>query len=152
MNVCKSSPDQVVGCISEKGEGKFRGTTHGTCKSKLKQLVHDCLVITMMLCEGMFNMDIFLCCFFSIYHFFYVLVQYNFKDNSMKLIYEPKPRLRVIVSLVGEIVYKVACGSNHTGGYHFEIMIIRPCILLFLIIFILYIQWWWIRMALSTRE
>lgn len=27
MNVCKSSPDQVIGCIGEKGEGKFRGTT-----------------------------------------------------------------------------------------------------------------------------
>ena len=27
MNVYKSSPNQVIGCIGEKGEGKFRGTT-----------------------------------------------------------------------------------------------------------------------------
>lgn len=82
----------------------------------------------------------------------HVLVQYNMKESSVKLVYEPQPRPRAIASLAGETIVKVACGSNHTGGCYFEILIIRPYMLLYLIIFYLYIQWLWTRMALSTRE
>jgi hypothetical protein len=75
----------------------------------------------------------------KIYIMLHVLLQYNSKDSSVKLVYEAQPRPRAIASLAGETIVKVACGTNHTGGYYFEILIIRPCILLFLIIFVLYI-------------
>lgn len=88
----------------------------------------------------------------NIYITLYVLVQYNSKDSSVKLVYEAQPRPRAIASLAGETIVKVACGTNHTGDFYFQILIIRPCILLFLIIFVFYMQWRWIRMVLSTRE
>ncbi|KAJ4966608.1 hypothetical protein NE237_018457 [Protea cynaroides] len=40
--------------------------------------------------------------------------EYNSKEGSVKLVYEPQPRPRAIASLVGEIIVKVACGTNHT--------------------------------------
>ncbi|CAI8600083.1 unnamed protein product [Vicia faba] len=40
--------------------------------------------------------------------------EYNSKESSVKLVYEPQPRPRAIASLAGETVVKVACGSNHT--------------------------------------
>jgi hypothetical protein len=75
----------------------------------------------------------------KIYIMLHLLLQYNSKDSSVKLVYEAQPRPRAIASLAGETIVKVACGTNHTGGYYFEILIFRPCILLFLIIFVLYI-------------
>jgi hypothetical protein len=75
----------------------------------------------------------------KIYIMLHVLLQYNSKDSSVKLVYEAQPCPRAIASLAGETIVKVACGTNHTGGYYFEILIIRPCILLFLIIFVFYI-------------
>lgn len=43
-------------------------------------------------------------------------LQYNSKDSSVKLVYEPQPRPRAIATLSGETVVKVACGTNHTGS------------------------------------
>ncbi|KAL1343911.1 uncharacterized protein [Arachis hypogaea] len=40
--------------------------------------------------------------------------EYNSKDSSVKLVYEPQPRPRAIASLSGETIVKVACGTNHT--------------------------------------
>ncbi|XP_057974544.1 uncharacterized protein LOC131162257 [Malania oleifera] len=40
--------------------------------------------------------------------------EYNTKDSSVKLAYEPQPRPRAIASLAGETIVKVACGTNHT--------------------------------------
>ncbi|KAK6938922.1 Regulator of chromosome condensation, RCC1 [Dillenia turbinata] len=40
--------------------------------------------------------------------------EYNTKDSSVKLVYEPQPRPRAIASLAGETIVKVACGTNHT--------------------------------------
>uniref|UniRef100_A0A6N2LC46 Uncharacterized protein n=1 Tax=Salix viminalis TaxID=40686 RepID=A0A6N2LC46_SALVM len=42
--------------------------------------------------------------------------EYNTKDSSVRLAYEPQPRPRAIASLAGETIVKVACGTNHTGG------------------------------------
>jgi len=97
----------------------------------------------------------------NIYIMLHVLAQYNSKDSSVKLVYEAQPRPRAIASLAGETIVKVACGTNHTGDcdsvidfifFDKQILIIRPGILLFHINFVLYMQWRWIRMALSTRE
>lgn len=43
----------------------------------------------------------------------------------MRLAYEAQPRPRAIVSLAGETIVKVACGSNHTGAVivHFLISV-----------------------------
>jgi len=43
-------------------------------------------------------------------------LQYNSKDSSVRLVYEPQPRPRAIAALAGETIVKVACGTNHTGG------------------------------------
>ncbi|TYJ28522.1 hypothetical protein E1A91_A06G005800v1 [Gossypium mustelinum] len=40
--------------------------------------------------------------------------EYNSKDSSVKLVYEPQPRPRAIATLSGETIVKVACGTNHT--------------------------------------
>ncbi|KAK6939373.1 Regulator of chromosome condensation, RCC1 [Dillenia turbinata] len=40
--------------------------------------------------------------------------EYNTKDSSVRLAYEPQPRPRAIASLTGETIVKVACGTNHT--------------------------------------
>ncbi|XP_068332695.1 uncharacterized protein [Pyrus communis] len=40
--------------------------------------------------------------------------EYNTKDSSVKLAYEAQPRPKAIASLAGEIIVKVACGTNHT--------------------------------------
>ncbi|KAJ6736358.1 PROTEIN RCC2 [Salix viminalis] len=40
--------------------------------------------------------------------------EYNTKDSSVRLAYEPQPRPRAITSLAGETIVKVACGTNHT--------------------------------------
>ncbi|XP_014502177.1 protein RCC2 [Vigna radiata var. radiata] len=40
--------------------------------------------------------------------------EYNSKDSSVRLVYEPQPRPRAIAALAGETVVKVACGTNHT--------------------------------------
>ncbi|KAJ6773593.1 PROTEIN RCC2 [Salix purpurea] len=40
--------------------------------------------------------------------------EYNTKDSSVRLAYEPQPRPRAIASLAGETIVKVACGTNHT--------------------------------------
>ncbi|XP_010263933.1 PREDICTED: protein RCC2 homolog isoform X1 [Nelumbo nucifera] len=40
--------------------------------------------------------------------------EYNAKESSVKLAYEPQPRPRAIASLAGETIVKVACGTNHT--------------------------------------
>lgn len=40
--------------------------------------------------------------------------EYNTKDSSVKLAYEPQPRPKAIAVLAGETVVKVACGTNHT--------------------------------------
>uniref|UniRef100_A0A2P2LUK6 Protein RCC2 homolog n=4 Tax=Rhizophora mucronata TaxID=61149 RepID=A0A2P2LUK6_RHIMU len=40
--------------------------------------------------------------------------EYNTKDSSVRLAYEAQPRPRAITSLSGEIIVKVACGTNHT--------------------------------------
>jgi len=45
-----------------------------------------------------------------------IYLQYNSKDSSVRLVYEPQPRPRAIAALAGETVVKVACGTNHTGG------------------------------------
>jgi len=42
-------------------------------------------------------------------------LQYNTKDSSVRLAYEPQPRPKAIASLAGETITKVACGTNHTG-------------------------------------
>jgi hypothetical protein len=44
-----------------------------------------------------------------------MLFQYNAKDSSVKLTYDPQPRPRAIAALSGKTVVKVACGTNHTG-------------------------------------
>ncbi|KAL6651575.1 hypothetical protein ACP70R_010500 [Stipagrostis hirtigluma subsp. patula] len=40
--------------------------------------------------------------------------EYNSKDGSVKLAYDPQPRPRAIAALSGKTVVKVACGTNHT--------------------------------------
>ncbi|KAL2346262.1 hypothetical protein Fmac_000262 [Flemingia macrophylla] len=40
--------------------------------------------------------------------------EYNSKDSSVRLVYEPQPRPRAITALAGETIVKVACGTNHT--------------------------------------
>lgn len=40
--------------------------------------------------------------------------EYNTKESSVKLAYEPQPRPRAIASLSGKTITKVACGTNHT--------------------------------------
>ncbi|KAK9129577.1 hypothetical protein Sjap_010064 [Stephania japonica] len=40
--------------------------------------------------------------------------EYNTKDSSVRLAYEPQPRPKAIASLAGKTIVKVACGANHT--------------------------------------
>uniref|UniRef100_A0A0D9WAS1 Uncharacterized protein n=1 Tax=Leersia perrieri TaxID=77586 RepID=A0A0D9WAS1_9ORYZ len=40
--------------------------------------------------------------------------EYNVKDSSVKLAYDPQPRPRAIASLSGKTIVKAACGTNHT--------------------------------------
>ncbi|KAK8944779.1 Ultraviolet-B receptor UVR8 [Platanthera zijinensis] len=40
--------------------------------------------------------------------------EYNTKDSSVRLAYEPQPRPRSIASLSEKTIIKVACGTNHT--------------------------------------
>ncbi|AQK46955.1 uncharacterized LOC100193728 [Zea mays] len=40
--------------------------------------------------------------------------EYNAKESSVKLTYEPQPRPRAIAAFSGKTVVKVACGTNHT--------------------------------------
>nr|CAB3486058.1 unnamed protein product [Digitaria exilis] len=40
--------------------------------------------------------------------------EYNAKDSSVKLTYDPQPRPRAIAAFSGKTVVKVACGTNHT--------------------------------------
>ncbi|GAB4839442.1 hypothetical protein Ancab_028964 [Ancistrocladus abbreviatus] len=40
--------------------------------------------------------------------------EYNTKDSSVRLVYEPQPRPKAITSLAVETIVKVACGTNHT--------------------------------------
>ncbi|XP_020576302.1 protein RCC2 isoform X2 [Phalaenopsis equestris] len=40
--------------------------------------------------------------------------EYNTKESSVKLAYEPQSRPRAIASLSGKTITKVACGTNHT--------------------------------------
>ncbi|CAM6093379.1 unnamed protein product [Calypogeia fissa] len=40
--------------------------------------------------------------------------EYNSKEGSVKLVYEPQPRPRHIAKLAKSTVTKVACGNNHT--------------------------------------
>lgn len=47
-----------------------------------------------------------------------MLFQYNAKESSVKLTYEPQPRPRAIAAFSGKTVVKVACGTNHTGFSH----------------------------------
>lgn len=54
------------------------------------------------------------------YGFFFLLnfvLQYNAKDSSVKLAYEPQPRPRAIATFSEKTVVKVACGTNHTGSF-----------------------------------
>jgi hypothetical protein len=48
-----------------------------------------------------------------------MLFQYNAKDSSVKLQYDPQPRPRAIAVLSGKTMVKVACGNNHTGFFYF---------------------------------
>lgn len=52
-------------------------------------------------------------------------LQYNSKEGSVKLVYEPQPRPRPIATLSGKTILKVACGTNHTGfvPYLFAMML-----------------------------
>lgn len=54
---------------------------------------------------------------FWILTYILTLLQYNSKDSSVRLAYEPQPRPKAIASLSGETIVKVACGTNHTGSY-----------------------------------
>ena len=47
---------------------------------------------------------------------FVSFLQYNSKDSSVKLVYEPQSRPRAIAAFSGKTVVKVACGTNHTGS------------------------------------
>lgn len=40
--------------------------------------------------------------------------EYNTKDSSVRLAYEPQPRPKAIASFSAETIVKVACGTNHT--------------------------------------
>uniref|UniRef100_A0A453D4E1 Uncharacterized protein n=1 Tax=Aegilops tauschii subsp. strangulata TaxID=200361 RepID=A0A453D4E1_AEGTS len=40
--------------------------------------------------------------------------EYNTKDSSVKLSYDPQPRPRAIAALSEKTIVKVACGTNHT--------------------------------------
>ncbi|KAL5214578.1 hypothetical protein ABZP36_003730 [Zizania latifolia] len=40
--------------------------------------------------------------------------EYNVKDGSVKLAYDPQPRPRAIASFSGKTIVKAACGTNHT--------------------------------------
>ncbi|CAI9763776.1 unnamed protein product [Fraxinus pennsylvanica] len=40
--------------------------------------------------------------------------EYNTKDSSVRLAYEAQPNPQTIISLAGETIVKVACGTNHT--------------------------------------
>ncbi|XP_010934535.1 uncharacterized protein [Elaeis guineensis] len=40
--------------------------------------------------------------------------EYNVKESSVKLAYEPQPRPRAIAAFSGKTIVKVACGTNHT--------------------------------------
>lgn len=48
-----------------------------------------------------------------------VYFQYNVKEGSVKLAYEPQPRPRAISAFSGKTVVKVACGTNHTGSLNY---------------------------------
>lgn len=59
-------------------------------------------------------------------------MQYNAKDSSVKLVYEPQPRPRAIATFSEKTVVKVACGTNHTGSFlalslKFVYLIMHPC-------------------------
>ncbi|KAG6557008.1 hypothetical protein Mapa_001424 [Marchantia paleacea] len=40
--------------------------------------------------------------------------EYNSKEGSVRLVYEPQPRPRAIASLAGKNITKAACGNNHS--------------------------------------
>ncbi|KAL6995792.1 hypothetical protein U1Q18_005928 [Sarracenia purpurea var. burkii] len=40
--------------------------------------------------------------------------EYNTRDSSVRLAYEPQPRPKALASLAAETIVKVACGTNHT--------------------------------------
>jgi hypothetical protein len=44
-------------------------------------------------------------------------LQYNTKDSSVKLSYDPQLRPRAIAALSEKTIVKVACGTNHTGTF-----------------------------------
>jgi hypothetical protein len=48
-----------------------------------------------------------------------MLFQFNAKDSSVKLQYDPQPRPRAIAAFSEKTVVKVACGTNHTGFFLF---------------------------------
>ena len=43
--------------------------------------------------------------------------QYNARDSSVKIVFEPQPRPKAIATLTEKTIVKVACGNNHTGWY-----------------------------------
>ncbi|KAH6556095.1 hypothetical protein KP509_1Z205300 [Ceratopteris richardii] len=40
--------------------------------------------------------------------------QYNAKESSVRMVYEPQPRPKAIAKLTEKMIVKVACGNNHT--------------------------------------
>ena len=68
------------------------------------------LAVTPFFCTGWLFFE------FIIYTtIWFMLFQYNAKDSSVKLTYDPQPRPRAIATFSGKTVVKVACGTNHTG-------------------------------------
>lgn len=58
------------------------------------------------------------CCLISVKcpEIFWIKLQYNLKEASVKLAYEPQSRPRAIAALASKTIVKVACGTNHTGS------------------------------------
>lgn len=44
------------------------------------------------------------------------VLQYNAKEGTVKIVFEPQPTPRKIQALAGKTIVKMACGNNHSGG------------------------------------
>ncbi|AQK46966.1 Protein RCC2 [Zea mays] len=65
--------------------------------------------------------------------------EYNAKESSVKLTYEPQPRPRAIAAFSGKTVVKVACGTNHTvavdsNGFVYTTCVFRLNVFYFLLL------------------
>lgn len=95
-----------------------------------------------------------------------VILQYNTKDSSVRLAYEPQPHPKALASLAKETIVKVACGTNHTGCVYdlrtssisllmhsclckYGFVLTFNCICL---LYVLCVQWQLIQMVMFIRK